>query len=74
MTLEQFAKAAGVSLVECDGNWGGHIGWRAVDHPNSTYCGYKTEQAAYKSWLESSFGKQTAKAVIKLLQKTERKK
>lgn len=67
MNLEQFAKNAGVKIVACDPGWGGRIGYTEKDHPNCTVCGFRTEQAAYKSWLKSAFGKHAARAVVKLL-------
>lgn len=67
MNLTQFAKNAGVELIECDPEWGGRIGYKEKDHQNCTVCGFRTEQAAYKSWIKSKFGEHTAKAVMKLL-------
>ena len=67
MNLEQFATLAGVEIEDCDPEWGGRVAYKLADHPNSTYCGYRTKEAAYKSWLEGTFGKRTAKAVVKLL-------
>lgn len=73
MTLEQFAKQAGcvVSMNEDPRGWGGQYQWHTVDYPNCFFAGYKTEAAAYKGWLEGTFGKTTAKAVIKLLKKAK---
>lgn len=67
MNLEQFAKHAGVEIVDCDPDWGGRIGYKTKDHPNCTVSGFRTINAAYKSWLEDAFGKHAAKAVMKLL-------
>lgn len=67
MNLEQFAKTAGVTLIECWPEWGGRLGYKEADHPNSSVCGFKTADSAYKHWMESNFGKRTAKAVAKLL-------
>ena len=67
MNLEQFAKEAGVTLIECGPEWGGRIGYKEKDYPNSSVCGFRTENAAYKHWLENTFDKNTAKAVTKLL-------
>jgi hypothetical protein len=69
MNLEQFAKKAGVTTVECDPEWGGRIGYKEADYPNCSVCGFRTESAAYKHWLQSKFGKTTAKAVLSLLDK-----
>ena len=67
MTLEQFAKSAGVTLVDCDPGWGGRIGYKTKDHPNCTEAGYRTHQSAYKGWAENTFGAGAAKALFKLL-------
>ena len=69
MNLEQFAKRAGVMIIECDPAWGGDIGYREKGSPNCTVCGFKSEKAAYKHWLVDTFGKHTAKAVLFLLEK-----
>lgn len=74
MTLEQFAKKAGVKLITCGSEWGGTIGYQTVDFPNSSVCGFRTENAAYKHWLQSMFGNKAGKAVISLLKESERKK
>ena len=60
MTLEEFAKLAGVSVFKCDPEWGGSIGYNSKDYPNSR-----------KSWLEDTFGPTTAKAVLALLKQTK---
>jgi hypothetical protein len=73
MTLEEFAKDAGVKIVDCGKGWGGKIGYKEDEFPNHTTCGFKTEKAAYKSWFEDRFGKQTAKAILKLLKKAQEK-
>jgi hypothetical protein len=68
MNLEQFAKKAGVELVDVGPQWGGgRLGYKESDHPNSVVCGFRTSGGAYKHWLQSTFGKNTAKAVLKLL-------
>lgn len=67
MNLTQFAKKAGVELIECGPEWGGRIGYKEKDHPNCAVCGFRTEQAAYKNWIKSTFGEHTAKAVMNLL-------
>lgn len=67
MTLEEFAKSAGVTIVECGSEWGGRIGYKCKDHPNTTVCGFRKESAAYKAWMEGAFGKHATKAVLKLL-------
>jgi hypothetical protein len=70
MNLEQFAKLAGVVLVDCDPGWGGRIGYKTQDCPSATFCGYRTAGAAYKAWLKDTFGEHAAKAVMKLLKPT----
>lgn len=67
MTLEQFAKHAGVKIIACDKEWGGVIGYKSSDYPDTAYCGFRTVQAAYKHWLASTFGGRAGKAVISLL-------
>jgi hypothetical protein len=74
VNLEQFAKSAGVELTDCAPEWGGRIGYKTKDTPNCTTCGFRTADAAYKGWLEDTFGKHTAKAVIKLLKPSPRAK
>jgi len=67
MTLEQFAKSAGVVLTDCDNSWGGKIAFYEKDQPNSLMCGFRSNSAAYKRWLSDTFGLSTGKAVMKLL-------
>lgn len=73
MTLEEFAKDAGVIIVDCGEGWGGRIGYKEKEYPNCTTCGFRTEKAAYKSWFEDRFGKDTTKAILKLLKKAQKK-
>ncbi len=73
MSLEKFAKDAGVELVPCDKAWGGSIGYKMKDNPNVTYCGFRTEKSAYKHWLSSTFGEHTSKAILKLITKADKK-
>ena len=74
MTLEEFAKKSGVTIVECGPGWGGPIGYTLKDSPNVTECGHRTEAAAYKHWAKSTFGEKTAKAIMGLLKQTEEHK
>lgn len=67
MTLEQFAKSAGVTLVDYGPGWGGRIGYKTPDAPNCTNAGYRTNQSAYRGWAENTFGTNAAKALFKLL-------
>ena len=71
-TLKDFATAAGVTIVEVSPGWGGKIGYKSADWPNSTICGFRTESAAYKHWLTDTFGKQTSKAIMKLLKEANK--
>ena len=34
MTLEEFAKDAGVIIVDCGPGWGGKIGYKEKEYPN----------------------------------------
>ena len=67
MTLENFAKLAGVKIVDCGTGWGGRIGYTTTDAPNCTCCGYKTKLAAYKAWLEDTYGARAGNALLELL-------
>jgi hypothetical protein len=67
MTLEEFAKKCGVTIVDCGRGWTGKYGFKEIDWPNCTTCGFRTESAAYKRWLIEKFGPTTAKVVLKLL-------
>jgi hypothetical protein len=67
MTLEEFAKKCGVVIMECDHLWGGTFGWSTKEHPNCAELGFKTEKAAYKGWMQQTFGDAAAKEVMKLL-------
>lgn len=72
MTLEQFAKKAGVQLVKCNAkDWGGPIGYTKKSS-NCTVAGFRSANAAYKHWLESTFGEGPGRAVISLLRQSER--
>lgn len=72
MTLQQFAKDAGVTVGRCEPSWGGTWSYKCVDTPHCTFAGYKTEQAAYKAWLKETFGAATSKAILKLIKKANR--
>ena len=74
MTPEQFAIDCGcivkhMTPEEAEG-WGGRWAYTSTDHPNMTTCGFRTEAAAYKGFLEETFGKQPTKALLKLLKNT----
>lgn len=71
MTLEDFAKQAGVTLGECGPEWGGRVSYAVADHPNCRYCGFRTPKAAYKHWLDNSFGETTSKAILTLLKRAK---
>lgn len=73
MTLEEFAKDAGCVVSTFDEpNWGGKWQYHHKDSPNCRWRGFRTESAAYKGFLEGTFGEQATKAIIKLLKKTEK--
>ena len=67
LTIEQFAKKCGVTLHPCDAAFGGKIAYKSADHPNITIAGFRTEAAAYRRWLEDTFGKTAGRVVLKLL-------
>ena len=66
MNLEQFARDAGVEVIECGPGWNGKFGYRTKDAPNASFCGYRTHNAAYEGWLKDTFGPHTAIALKKL--------
>lgn len=70
MNLEEFATLAGVSITECDRSWGGRVAYTLKDHQNTTYCGFRSKDAAYKGWLIETFDKGIALAVLKLLKQS----
>ncbi len=69
MTLEEFAKNAGVVIIECNTEdtekWDGGFGYTTKSHPNSSYMGSKSKRAAYERWLINTFDEDTAKALHK---------
>lgn len=69
-TLKDFATLAGVTVLRCGKEWGGTWAYKTVDNPNSTICGFRTEEALYRAWAEDTFGKVAAKALAKLLAAT----
>lgn len=73
MTLEEFAQAAGVTIVICIEDEG-KFGYREADHPNITYSGFNTATESYKAWLKDTFGDRVGKTVTKLLKQSEVKK
>jgi hypothetical protein len=74
MNIEQFATKAGLTLTTCGKEWGGTIAYQLKDHPNTTYCGFKTKQTAYKHWLKNTFGESAGKAVMSLLDESVKRK
>lgn len=70
MTLEQFAKKAGVEIIDSPRGFGGKYAYREKDSPNCATCGFKTKNAAYKHWLSGVFGGSTGRAVLALLRST----
>lgn len=71
MTLAEFAQSAGVRVERCDKSWGGTWAYRMADAPNAAYCGYRSAQACYRGWLDGTFGKITAKAIMDLLRRAK---
>lgn len=74
MTLEEFAIESGVTIIECDPSWGGPFGYVEASAPNSSVNGFRTPAAAYRNWMNGTFGEQTAKALVKLFKQTQRKR
>lgn len=67
MTLEQFAKLAGVTVIDCDEDkWGGAFGYKERGS-NSSVCGCESPDDCYRSWLERSFGEDASKALASIL-------
>ena len=66
-TIKDFAINAGVTVGRCDKEWGGTWSYSCLDSPDCSFCGFRSEQAAYKGWLKDSFGEHTSKAILKLL-------
>jgi hypothetical protein len=66
MTLEEFAKKAGVKVVPSEFE-DGEFDYQAEDSPNTTVTGFVSKDAAYRFWLIETFGKKTAAAIRKLL-------
>lgn len=66
MTLEEFAKKAGVKVV-LSMDEDGEFDYQAEDSPNTTVTGFSSEKAAYRFWLIETFGKKTAAAIRALL-------
>jgi len=66
MNLEQFAKEAGVDIIDCGQGWTGKFGYTTKDSPNCSFCGYRTIKSAYEGWLKDTFGERIAKALKKL--------
>lgn len=67
MTLKEFAVLGGVKIIECGKGWKGKYGYTTADSTKSTYCGFKTDDDAYKHWLTGTFGGVAGQAVQKLL-------
>lgn len=62
MTLKKFAKNAGVKVFKCDKvKWGGSFGYKTDDCPNSSVCGFWSEEDCYISWLKVRLGKRQQK-------------
>lgn len=74
MKLEDFAKQAGcvVSLAPEDERWEGKWQYKSKELDNVTVVGYRTERAAYKAFMQETFGIYGTRAVSNLLKKVER--
>ena len=66
MTLEEFAKKAGVRVVPSEFE-DGEFDYQEADSPDTTIGSFRTKAEAYRFWLSETFGKRTAAAVRKLL-------
>lgn len=74
MNLEQFAKHAGVVLSPCDPKvWGGSIAYSTKDWQEIKTCGFRSNNAAYRHWLDDTFGGYAADALRKILDKSPSK-
>jgi hypothetical protein len=67
--LAAFAKKSGVRIVSCDPEWGGRFAYTESRYPKCTVAGFRNENAAYRHWLESTFGPATSKAVLDLMRR-----
>ena len=74
MTLEEFAKRAGVTLTQCGPEWGGRVGYKTADSPNMSINGFRTEKAALNGWLKDAFGTRTASAILYLIKAAQKDK
>lgn len=66
MTLEEFAREAGVKVVPSMDDEGG-FDYQEEDAPNTTITGFGSIAAAYSFWLTETFGNRTAGVIRKLL-------
>lgn len=75
MKLEEFAKSAGcvVKLMPKDEFEQGRWAYYEKNTPHNMFVGFRTEKAAYKAFIEDSFGsEEAASAVLKILAKVQR--
>jgi hypothetical protein len=72
MTLEEFAKRAGVKTFIYEGVGGVSVSYRTKDRPNTTNTGYKNDRAAYMGWMRNEFGHNASKAILALLKETQK--
>lgn len=70
MTLKEFAELSGVTLGRCSKEWGGTWSYRMAKCPHCTFNGYDSEDDAYLSWVEETFGETAANVLLKLLTPT----
>lgn len=71
MTLEQFCKRAGCEVFDCGPGWGGRFGIRDKGSQSSV-CGYRTKDAAYRGYVRHHCG-QLANQVLSLIRASEKK-
>jgi hypothetical protein len=71
MTLEEFAKKAGVRVV-LSMYEDGCFDYQVADSPNTTIGWFRTKDKAYRFWLIETFGKRTAAVIRKLLKEEEK--
>jgi hypothetical protein len=73
MNLEQFAKSCGVVVSAYEDGYGGKYQYHCTDSPNVHYTGYKSIDSAYRGWLCGTFGEDTHKGILKLIDKKKPK-
>jgi len=69
ISIQTFAKDAGVVVSRCDKEWGGTWQYQESSYPDSTICGFRTETELYNSWAKETFGEKAFKTLQKLIRK-----